>query len=56
MKKSLLTACALLSLCLPAGCASKPKEEPKTAEGLYVQAKEYMDKTSYAKSAETFEK
>lgn len=56
MKKSLLTACALLSLCLTAGCASKPKEEPKTAEGLYVQAKEYMDKTSYAKSAETFEK
>lgn len=56
MKKILCALCLLLSINMLNGCASKPKEEPKTAEGLYVQAKEYMDKTSYAKAAETFEK
>lgn len=56
MKKSLLVLSFALCFSLLSACASKPKEEPKTAEGLYTQAKEYMDKTSYAKAAETFEK
>lgn len=56
MKKSLLILGAVLSLSLLSACATKEKEEPKTAEGLYTQAKEYLDKTSYTKSAETFEK
>lgn len=54
MKKTSLILCTLLSLTL-AGCASKP-EEPKTAEGLYSQAKELLDSTAYIKAAETFEK
>lgn len=56
MKKSLLMLIAIMSFSLLSACATKPKETPKTAEGLYTQAKEYMDKTSYAKAAETFEK
>lgn len=56
MRKFSLVLCVLLSLNLVAGCASKPKEEPKTAEDLYVEGKRLLDKTAYVKSAETFEK
>lgn len=56
MKKSLFILGMILSLNLIAGCASKEKEENKTAEGLYTEAKGYLDNTSYNKSAQTFEK
>ena len=38
------------------GCSSTPKQEPTNAEDLYKQAEEYLQKTSYSKAAETFEK
>lgn len=56
MKKALLIVGCMLSLSFIGGCSSTPKEEPKTAEALYQQAQEYLDKTSYTKAAETFEK
>lgn len=56
MKKSFTLLCAILSLSLVSACSSTPKEEPKTAEDLYTNAKELLDNTSYNKSAETFEK
>lgn len=45
----------LLSV-LISGCSSTPKPEPTNAEDLYKQAEEYLQKTSYSKAAETFEK
>lgn len=56
MKKSSIVFCALMSLSLIVGCASKPEEEPKTAEDLYVKGQQLMKRTAYVKSAETFEK
>ena len=56
MKKNLLILASVLSLSMLTACSSTPKEEPKTAEGLYQQAQEYLKKTSYTKAAETFEK
>lgn len=38
------------------GCSSTPKEDPKSAEQLYNTAYKLLNKTSYQKSAETFEK
>ncbi len=54
MKKSLLLM-FLLSVII-SGCSSTPKQEPANAEDLYKQAEEYLQKTSYSKAAETFEK
>ncbi len=54
MKKSLLLM-FLLSVII-SGCSSTPKPEPTNAEDLYKQAEEYLQKTSYSKAAETFEK
>lgn len=45
----------LLSIII-SGCSSTPKPEPTNAEDLYKQAEEYLQKTSYSKAAETFEK
>lgn len=45
----------LLSVII-SGCSSTPKPEPTNAEDLYKQAEEYLQKTSYSKAAETFEK
>ncbi len=56
MKKNLLLMASILSLSLLTACSSTPKEEPKTAEGLFQQAQDYLQKTSYTKAAETFEK
>lgn len=56
MKKSSLVLCTLISFSLLSACASKPQEEPKTAEGLYVKGKQLLDRTAYVRSAETFEK
>ena len=56
MNKNLLSISFVVMLGFLASCSSTPKEEPKTAEGLYQQAQQYLDKTSYAKAAETFEK
>ena len=56
MKKTLLFICSVMAFGLLTACSSTPKEEPKTAEGLYQQAQEYLKKTSYTKAAETFEK
>lgn len=57
MQKSFNILCALLGLSLLGACASDTeKKEPQTAEELYVRGKELMDRTSYVKAAETFEK
>lgn len=53
MKKFLmLSVCTIGLLC---GCAAE-KAEPQNAEELYNLAYEQLEKTSYKKSAETFEK
>lgn len=52
MKKLLILSFATMLLW---GCASK-KEEVLTAEELYRQGYEYMQKTSWKKAAESFEK
>ena len=48
--------CVLCSVWM-SGCSStKEAEVPQTAEQLYNQAHDYLDRTSYARAAETFEK
>lgn len=54
-KMKLLLVC-LFCLGLTSACSSPKVEKPKTAEELYNSAHEYLEKTSYKKSAETFEK
>ncbi len=55
MKKAALLFIGLLSLSL-AACSSAPKEEHKSAEALYDEGYKLLNKTSYQKAAETFEK
>lgn len=47
---------ALIVLSTLTACASKPEEQPKTAEDLYMKGYKYVSKTSYKRSAEMFEK
>ena len=55
MKKFLALFCIALSVC---SCASSKQEEKhdQTAEQLYRSGYEYLQKTSYQKAAESFEK
>lgn len=54
--KKIVFAC--LGLLLISACSSASKEEttPKTAEELYKQGYEYLEKTSWNRAAESFEK
>lgn len=54
-KMKVLLVC-LFCVGLVSACSSTKVEEPKTAEELYNSAQESLDKTSYKKAAETFEK
>ena len=57
MKKLKLFWVCVFCLGLTVGCSStKEVEKPQTAEELYNQAHDDLDKTSYKKAAETFEK
>ena len=57
MNKSKHILCLFLGLGLLASCSSdKLAEENATAEQLYSKAEEYLDKTSYVRSAEYFER
>ncbi len=57
MKKSALVFTLLLTLAVLPGCSStKEVDENQTAEGLYNEAYDYLERTSYKKAAETFEK
>lgn len=56
MKKFTLLVCCVLCLGLLNACSSTPEvEEHKTAEQLYNSAYKLLNKTRYAKAAETFE-
>lgn len=54
-KLKLLLVC-VFCLGLTVACSSTKEEKNQTAEQLYNQAHDYLDNTSYTKSAETFEK
>ncbi len=55
--RNLRLICFLILPLLVSACASAPEvEEQKSAEALYNQAYELLEKTSYVKAAETFEK
>ena len=57
MKKLTLLFCCLLGLGLVTACSSAPEpEDNKSAEQLYNTAYKLLNKTSYQKAAETFEK
>lgn len=57
MKKLTLLFCCLLGLGLVTACSSTPEpEDNKSAEQLYNTAYKLLNKTSYQKAAETFEK
>ncbi len=45
-----------LTLALVSACSSTPEKQPETAEELYNEGYELLEKTSYQRSAETFEK
>lgn len=54
MKKFLFLCCGLILL---AGCASKPEDTSSlSAEELYLQGYQYLQKTSWTKAADSFEK
>lgn len=56
MKKFKLSAFLILGLLLVSSCSSaKPEQLNKSAEVLYNEAFEQLEKTSYKKAAETFE-
>lgn len=57
MTKLKLFLVCIFCLGLAAACSStKEVEKPKTAEELYNQAHNDLDRTAYKKAAETFEK
>lgn len=57
MKKLKLFLVCIFCLGLTVGCSStKEAEKTQTAEELYNQAHDDLDKTAYKKAAETFEK
>lgn len=57
MKKLKVLLSALLVVSVVSGCSSTPKEEPaRTAEEQYMKGYKYVKKSSFKKSAETFEK
>ena len=57
MKKLFGLFAVLFGLSLISACASTPEvNENASAEDLYTQAHQLLEKTSYAKAAETFEK
>lgn len=57
MKKTSHVLGLFMALGLLSACASSPETvEPQTAEQVYNQAYELLERTSYKKAAETFEK
>ncbi len=56
MKKILYMLVVALSLTSCAGSKDTTKDEDKSAETLYREAYAYLEKTSYQKAAETFDK
>lgn len=58
MKKVTLLFCTIFAFSLVTACSSAPKEAEvnKSAEELYNTGYKQLNKTSYAKAAETFEK
>ena len=55
MKNTKLLTLLAAPLLLLTACASQKTEETPTAEQLYNRAHDYLDRTAYKKSAETFE-
>ena len=49
-------AALFLTISLVSACSSTDNKEPKTAEQVYNEAFEYLEKTSYLRAAEVFEK
>ncbi len=56
MSKFKIIFLSVFAVIFISGCSSTPKEEHKSAEQLYNTAYKLLNKTSYQKSAETFEK